>query len=415
MALGPSLDLKGDISYPTLTHELSGKSMKRMSCVYVGNSLDSSMCWVFTDNEVGTLAGHKGYFLTNVGMVKFTRLQYRSNGIRLPEGSWVVVNNQAIEEDVSDASVALMGWTNTLLSLVGFVAGGSSTWSASLGINAATEIFAGLAYTAARGNGPRHERVRGYVDPMLSSLRGPALMGSWAWLIMSLETLGAILSLFVLAVGGSDVAALMALLVGIIGSIGTLPSMSGRVALVGSMLSWYSTEFVVEVFGLINSDENIAVKIAFASGAIESCILLTSYYNILSCANVVSHSLGVEAVVRLGNLGITAIPSVGLVPKVEGVCKLFGLRASTRWPRGRVRSLSGRDLTIEGLSTGSDIELHDPDVPESGYEAYALGPSLPKQTCSTKGWRLPPGWGGYGCFVVGASLIPVLSNATGNN
>lgn len=410
VALGPSLDLVEDVSYPSLSHKLTRKSLKGMSCIYVGNSIDSSKCWVYTEGRVGTLAGHSGLFLTNVGMVKFTRLQYRSNNVGLPDGSWVVINNQASEEDISEATVATLGWTNTLLSLVGFVAGGSSAWSASLGINAATEILAGLIYTIARGNGPRHERIKGYVDPMLSSLRGPALVGSWAWAILSLETLGAILSLFSLSVGGNGVAAQMALLVGLTGTIGTLPSMSGRVALVGSMLSWYSTEFVVEVYGLISTDENFVVKVAFATGAIESCILLTTYYRILSCANAVSNSPGVEAVVRLGNLGITAIPAVGLVPKLRGSCNMFGLRASVRWPRGRVRSSCAKDLTLEGLATGTEIELHDHDVPDSGYEAYVLGPSLPMNSCSTRGWHIPPGWGGYGCVVVGTSFLPVLSS-----
>ena len=409
VALGPRLNMKADTRYPSISHELTGRSLKRTCCVYVGNSLDSSECWVFANGEIGTLAGHQGLFLTNVGMVKFTRLQYRSNVIGLTEGSWVVINNQAVEEDISDACVALTGWTNTLFSLVGFVAGGSSAWSASLGINAATEVVAGLIYTIARGNGPRHERVRGFVDPMMSSFVGPALLGGWAWAILSLESLGAILSLFALAVGGNGAAAALALLVGLTGSVGTIPSMSGKVALVGSMLSWYSTEFVIETYGLISSSENWAVKLAFATGAVESCILLAAYYKLLSCANAISKSTGVEAVVKLGNLGITSIPAVGLVPRLQGGCKLLGLRSSVHWPRGRVRSLRGRDLTVEGLSTGAEIELHDPDVPESGYEAYVLGPSLPRDTCSTKGWRIPLGWGGYGCYVVGDNLVPILS------
>ena len=413
LALGPSLKLRADVRCPSLTHTLTGKSLKRTCCVYVGNSLDSSECWVFANGEIGTLAGHQGLFLTNVGMVKFTRLQYRSNRIGLPEGSWVVINNQAVEEDPFDAGVALTGWTNTLFSLVGFVAGGSSPWSASLGINAATEVVAGLIYTIARGNGPRHERVRGFVDPMMSSFVGPALLGGWAWAILSLESLGAILSLFALAVGGNGAAAALALLVGVVGSIGTLPSMSAKVALVGSMLSWYSTEFVIETYGLLSFSENWAVKVAFATGAFESLILLVAYYKLLSCANAISKSTdGVEAVVKMGNLGITSIPAVGLVPSLQGGCKLLGLGSSVHWPRGRVRSLRGRDLTVEGLSTGAEIELHDPDVPESGYEAYAIGPSLPRDVCSTQGWCIPLGWGGYGCYVVGDSLAPVLSKVT---
>ena len=412
VTLGPSLNINADARYPSISHDLTGRSLKRTCCVYVGNSRDSSECWVFANGDIGTLAGHQGLFLTNVGMVKFTRLQYRSNVIGLPEGSWVVINNQAVEEDTFDAGVALTGWTNTIFSLVGFVAGGSSPWSASLGINAATEVVAGLIYTIARGNGPRHERVRGFVDPMMSSFMGPALLGGWAWAILSLESLGAILSLFSLAVGGNGAAAALALLVGLTGSIGTIPSMSGKVALVGSLLSWYSTEFVIEVYGLISSSENWAVKLAFVTGAIESCILIAAYYRLLCCADAISKSTGVEAVVKLGNLGITSIPAVGLVPSLRGGCKLLGLRSSARWPRGRVRSLRGRDLTVEGLSTGTEIELHDPDVPESGFEAYVLGPRLPRDVCSTKGWRIPLGWGGYGCYVVGDSLVPILSKTT---
>lgn len=407
VALGPVLNLSVDVRFPSLTHHLSERYFSRLSFVYVGEQLDSSRCWVFANGEVGTLAGHQGLFLTNVGVVKFTRLQYRSTMMSLATGSWILINNQAVEEDAFDASVALAGWSNTLLSLVGFVAGGSSAWSASLGINAATEIVAGLVYTTARGNAPIHEKIRGYVDPMLSSFRGPALLGNWAWVILSLESLGAILSVFTLAVGGNPVAAALALLVGITGSIGTLPSMSGRVALVGSMLSWYSTEFVIEVYGL-TSDERLEVKLAFASGAFESCLLLLAYYNLLSCANAISHSTGVDAVVRMGNRGVSAIPAVGLAPVVRGSCQLFGLRTSAGWPRGRVRSSETRDLTVEGLATGTELELHDPDVPQAGYEAYVMGPSLPRDACSVRGWTIPSGWGGYGCVVVGGSLVPVL-------
>lgn len=408
VALGPTLNLSADVRYPSLTHHLSGRSFSRLSFVYVGEPLDSAKCWVFANGEVGTLAGHQGLFLTNVGVVKFTRLQYRSITMSLAKGSWILINNQAVEEDVFDAVVALTGWSNTLLSLVGFVAGGSSAWSASLGINAATEVMAGLVYTTARGNAPIHEKIRGYVDPLLSSFRGPALLGSWAWVILSLESLGAILSVFALAVGGTPVAAALALLVGFTGSIGTLPSMSGRVALVGSMLSWYSTEFIIEVYGLFTSDERPEVKLAFASGALESCLLLLAYYNLLSCANAISHSTGVDAVVRMGNRGVSAIPAVGLAPVVRGSCQLFGLRASAGWPRGRVRSWQTKDLTVEGLATGTELELHDPDVPHAGYEAYVMGPSLPRDACSVRGWTIPSGWGGYGCVVVRGSLVPVL-------
>ena len=144
--------------------------------------------------------------------------------------------------------MALTGWTNTLLALVGFVVGGSSPRSASLGINAATEVVAGLIYTIARGNDPRHRSVRRFVDPMMSTFLGPALLGGWAWAILSLELMGAILSLFTMDVGDNGAATALALLVGITGSIGTLPSMSGKVGLVGSMLSWYSTEFVIETY-----------------------------------------------------------------------------------------------------------------------------------------------------------------------
>ena len=408
VALGPTLNLPADVRYPSLTHNLSGRSFSRLSSVYVGERLDSSNCWVFANGEVGTLAGHQGLFLTNVGVVKFTRLQYRSTRMTLANGSWILINNQAVEEDAFDAWVALTGWSNTLLSLVGFVAGGSSVWSASLGINAATEVVAGLIYTIARGNAPIHEKIRGYVDPLLSSFRGPALLGNWAWVILSLESLGAIMSVFALAVGGTPVAAALALLVGFAGSIGTLPSMSGRVALVGSMLSWYSTEFIIEVYGLFTSDERPEVKLAFASGALESCLLLLAYYNLLSCANAISHSTGVDAVVRMGNRGVSAIPAVGLAPVVRGSCQLFGLRASAGWPRGRVRSSQTGDLTLEGQATGTEIELHDPDVPHAGYEAYVMGPRLPRDACSVRGWTIPSGWGGYGCVVVGGSLVPVL-------
>lgn len=408
ITLGPTLNLSADVRYPSLTHHLSGISFSRLSVVFVGEPLDSSRCWVFANGEVGTLAGHQGLFLTNVGVVKFTRLQYRSTMMLLAKGSWILINNQAVEEDVFDNWVALAGWSNTLLSLVGFIAGGSSAWSASLGINAATEIVAGLVYTSARGNAPIHEKIRGYVDPLLSSFRGPALLGNWAWVILSLESLGAILSVFALAVGGTPVAAALALLVGLTGSLGTLPSMSGKVALVGSMLSWYSTEFIIEVYGLFTSNERPEVKLAFASGALESCLLLLAYYNLLSCANAISHSTGVDAVVRMGNRGVSAIPAVGLTPVVRGSCQLFGLRASAGWPRGRVRSSQTRDLTAEGLATGTELELHDPNVPHAGYEAYVMGPSLPRDACSVRGWTIPSGWGGYGCVVVGGSLVPVL-------
>ena len=84
LALGPSLNLWADVRCPSLTHNLTGKSLKRTCCIYVGSSLDSSEYWVFANGDIGTLAGHQGPSLTYVDMVKFTRLQYRSNMIGLP-------------------------------------------------------------------------------------------------------------------------------------------------------------------------------------------------------------------------------------------------------------------------------------------------------------------------------------------